>query len=436
MKRTFTLICILLFVLKLNAQIDLKEVVPQPYPGTSGHSSPNGTCDTLNLYEANNWSAYYYEYRGGGSVLGVNNLTSTNDSSFEVANAFDASASNYNLMTGGLVYFAFANSNVVANLNKNIVFKLYDNVNNEPGNVLASATVTLGQVHQDVLQGRLTEFKFAAPVALPASRQFFVSVDYSNFVWNFQTHDSIAVVATKDDETTNNTYQYINSNKNGRKWVALNRFWRNSSDSLDVTLYVFPYVTTTPDACSVLPVSIFNFGGYVKNNQAYLNWSTAAESNNKGFYVERSKDAQNFTSIGFVNGAGNTSQITNYTFTDAGVKELNVDKSFYRLKQVDVDGKYTYSNVLSLDLENTAEFSIYPNPVKNTATVKLYLDVATTVQLQIFSRDGKLLVNSDKRMLDAGVQQLYINTQAFAKGAYIIQVTVGNKTYKQTIVKE
>src|SRR6185503_6393916 len=109
----------------------------------------------------------------------------------------------------------------------------------------------------------------------------------------------------------------------------------------------------------------FNFGGNIKDDQAYLNWSTAVESNNKGFYIERSKDGKDFTSVGFVQGAGNSSQITNYTYTDAGLKDINVSKTYYRLNQIDFDGKTTYSNVILLSLENLAnagKWKLYPNP--------------------------------------------------------------------------
>ena len=120
------------------------------------------------------------------------------------------------------------------------------------------------------------------------------------------------------------------------------QFWTTDSAAthLMLILYLFPYVSNAAGGCGVLPVSIFNFGGTIKRLQAYLNWSTASESNNKGFYVERSKDGQNFTSVGFVKGVGNSNKINNYSYTDATLKDINVTTTYYRLKQVDVDGKF------------------------------------------------------------------------------------------------
>ncbi|MEP6683239.1 MAG: T9SS type A sorting domain-containing protein [Parafilimonas sp.] len=439
MRKAFTLFTLLFVAATLKAQhVDLKQVIPNPYKGISGYSSPDGTCDTLNIYDANNWLAYYYEYRGGGSVLGTNNLKATKEATIlETANKFDVTGSDYNFITGGLVYFAAANSDIPANLNKNIVFKIYDNVNGKPGLLLGSATRTLGEVHQDVLDGKLTEFKLTTAIAVPSSKKFYVSVDNSNFSWRFTNHDSIAIVATDNHATVNNAFQYIKfDTATTTKWDPVNQFWRNSEDSLDVTLFVFPYVSNSLDDCSILPVNIFNFGGFVKDNKAYLNWSTASENNNKGFYIERSKDGRNFTSVGFVNGAGNSTQIKNYTYTDLTLKDMNVTTTYYRLKQVDLDGKYSYSNVLSLNLKNLLQWRLYPNPVKDIATVELNLTATTKVNVQVISRDGKVVMNLDKGILTQGTQQVFINTQGLAKGSYIVRIKTDVSTFTTPVIKD
>jgi hypothetical protein len=439
MRKVFTLFTILFIAINLKAQhVELKQVVPKPYPGISGFSSPNGSCDTLNAYAANDWSAYYYEYRGGGAVLGTNNLTATkNEKVLEDANSFDVTGSNYNFITGGYVYFSAANSNVPANLNKNIIFKIYDDAGGVPGTLLGSATLTLAQIKQDVDQGKLTQFTLSTAVAVPVSKKFYVSVDHRNFTWHFPTQDTIAIVATSNHATPNNAFQF-DSVDLGKQWMPVPDFWRNAdnSDSLDVTLYIFPFVRNSLTTCNVLPVSMFNFGGFVKDYKAYLNWSTAVESNNKGFYVERSKDGRNFTSVGFINGAGNSSQIKNYTYTDVTLKDMNVTTTYYRLKQVDVDGKSSYSNVLSLNLQNILQWRLYPNPVKNIATVELNLTAASKVNVQVISRDGKTVINSDKGILGQGTQQVFINTQGLAKGSYIVRIKTDAATYTTPIIKD
>ena len=447
MKKIITLFAILLFVTTLKAQHSggFNTVPVQHFKGISANGAPNkpnAACDTVNLDAANTkWSAYFYSYGNKGYVFGVSNNDTFGFNIIEDANFFDVSAGGYNYVSGGLAYFAAANSTSDSNLNKKILFKVYDDtiVNNThfPNNVLGSTYLLLSQVHQNVLDSNLTEFLFSSPIAIPASKIFYISIDHHNFKWNGQRHDSIAIVANKSGDTTGAAYQLFNVFGSGEVWAPVDQFWSDTSGNfLEVNLYVFPYVSTSADGCGLLPVTMFNFGGSIKDNAAYLNWSTASENNNKGFYIERSKDAQNFSSIGFVNGAGNSSKITNYTYTDYLIKDLNVTTTYYRLKQVDLDGKYSYSKVLPLNMKNLFQYRLYPNPVKDVATVELSLESASKVNVQVISHDGKIVLNSDKGVMIQGTQQVFINTQNLAKGIYIAHITAGDKTYNIPFVKE
>ena len=443
MKKNFTLALVLFLCIYAKAQTppdSLWSFKTIPVPPTTGHASPNGTCDSLNIYDANNWPAYYYRYTGGGFVFGTNTLRVVpHKRILQNANYFDVSATNYNYVSGGLVYFAVANSEIPGDLFKVIKIGLYNDEGGLPGKRVDSTVITLGQIRQDVLQGKLTEFKFSSPVSIRNLQKFYIAVDHRAFHWTPGNRDSVAIVATSNDATANTAFQFFDDDT-GRGWKPVNQYWKDAAgDPLDVSLFIFPYVSEAPDGCGVLPVSMFNFGGIIKNSQAYLNWSTAVESNNKGFYVERSKDGKDFSSIGFVNGKGNTSQITNYSYTDASLKDINVTKTYYRLKQVDLDGKFAYSNVIALSLDNLAnnsKWKLYPNPVKEKATVEVNLEAASKVKAELISRDGKVLLNTDKGVLNEGTQQFYINTQSIAKGSYILRVTIGDKTYSQLLVKE
>jgi hypothetical protein len=442
MRKLYALLTAVFFSLTLNAQVSdsLRSVDSVSIKGTSGHVAPNGTCDTLNLYTANNWQAFYYKYYGGGSPLGVCNLeTPSKLRIIETANFYDASSSNYNYITGGLVYFAFANATDPTHLARHVYFKLYDAAGpgGEPGNLLDSTGLTLEEIHQDVLAGKMTEFKFKAPVQLPASKKFYISIDVRSFAWGPVIKDTVVLVSTANGATQPNTFEYFLSDSVPLYWMAVDSFFAYNNKSLNVTLFTFPYVISTLDACSLLPVSIFNFGGAIKNYEAYLNWSTAMESNNKGFYVERSKDGRDFTDIGFVAGAGNSTQIKNYSFVDAGLKDIGVNTTYYRLKQVDNDGQFNYSQVLALNLQNnTSKLRLYPNPAIDIATVETNLDVASKVHVRVVSDNGTVVQDLDKGVLNPGLQQIYISTSNLAKGSYIIQLTVGNDHYSQIMVKQ
>lgn len=444
MKKTLLLLTSFMVMLCLhsNAQLRLQaKAVPakkinlhQNRHTGFGSQNINGACDTVNLLTADNWSQYYYENPNGGYTFGVGK--NSGFSIIEDANVFTASGANSNYISGASVYFAYANSNKSEDLDKDLILKVYDDNSGYPGNLLGSTSVKLSQVHQDVLNDELTKFMFTAPIEVPASKVFYISIDHSNFTWGGGTRDSLAIITSADDETAGAAYQLFLDNSTTH-WQAVNETYAGNNGGLDVSLFVFPYLSNTPDGCGiVLPVSILNFGGFIKDNVVYLNWSTAMENNNKGFYVERSKDAQNFSNIGFVAGTGNSTQIKQYTFRDISVKDMHATTTYYRLKQVDMDGKYSYSKVLALNLKNLVQWRLYPNPVKDMAIVELNLSSPSAVTVRVFAQDGRVVTNADKGILPAGTQQVFINMQSLAKGAYTIRVKAGADTYSRIIVKE
>ncbi|HTO16082.1 MAG TPA: T9SS type A sorting domain-containing protein [Edaphocola sp.] len=118
-----------------------------------------------------------------------------------------------------------------------------------------------------------------------------------------------------------------------------------------------------------LSVSLVNFTATKQNSQSLLSWNTASENNNKGFGIERSIDGKKWSTLGFVNTKavdGNSSSKLSYNYT--GIKPEN-GTNFYRLKQVDFDGKFEYSEVRTLIFNEVLNTRIYPNPVKDELTV-------------------------------------------------------------------
>ncbi len=136
---------------------------------------------------------------------------------------------------------------------------------------------------------------------------------------------------------------------------------------------------------SVLPISLTNFDVEKTSNGALLNWKTASETNNKYFELERSIDGKLFTSIGTVDGAGNSFFSLSYTFIDkAPASGLN----YYRLKQVDFDGNSTTFSPLVLDYKLTENSSfVYPNPAENTLNLNLG-SIGGKITIRIVSISG------------------------------------------------
>lgn len=209
--------------------------------------------------------------------------------------------------------------------------------------------------------------------------------------------------------------------------------WRvSASDSFNNQTVTSIYSgTKTFKTESVLPVTFISFNGVLQNNVVALSWSTATEINNKGYEVQRSMDVQNFKAIGFVNGHNNSSQINNYTYTD---EKMVSGTNYYRLKQIDNDGKFNYSSVIKIDYSKF-DWSILGNPVSNNSWLQLQLDKPAHIVIQIVSVSGKTIQLIDKGNLTAGTYSIPLNLNNVSSGIYIVNLIAGNKQYAKKIIK-
>lgn len=118
---------------------------------------------------------------------------------------------------------------------------------------------------------------------------------------------------------------------------------------------------------SSLPVELISFLAENSNNSVSLNWSTASELNNKCFVIESSRNAYDFKEIGKVYGQGNSNTVVKYSFIDYNPEN---DITYYRLKQIDFNGTFEYSNVISIKTNNEINYKVYPNPTANNLTIE------------------------------------------------------------------
>ncbi|WP_113639558.1 CBM96 family carbohydrate-binding protein [Nubsella zeaxanthinifaciens] len=164
---------------------------------------------------------------------------------------------------------------------------------------------------------------------------------------------------------------------------------------------------------NVLPIELSYFKAEKTVSAVLLRWATATEINNEHFEIERAVDGSSFTKIASVKSKGDSKNITTYSYEDRGV---SVGTYYYRLKQVDFDGKYTYSDIETVNFKIVAEnqLMVYPNPVGNY----FKLNVKGDFILSIYDMQGKIVLQRQLANYDAN----QIDVQHLKTGLYLIKV--------------
>ena len=185
---------------------------------------------------------------------------------------------------------------------------------------------------------------------------------------------------------------------------------------------------------SILPLELLEFKGRLENNDALLNWKTSNEINTKEFVVERSADGSNYISAGTVISA-NSPGIHNYSFTDPNIVTTGADIVYYRLKQIDVDGRYTYSKVVTISIKNITDAGLYPNPATNEINLTLSALRKEKMDYQVFDNAGRIVIQEIMLVLP-GTNRLSVDINKLSAGVYYIKLTSSSITKKLQFVKQ
>lgn len=192
---------------------------------------------------------------------------------------------------------------------------------------------------------------------------------------------------------------------------------------------VVSYANGILQVTTILPVDLTDFKAIALHDAVQLNWHTASENNNEGFYIERSVNASQWQTLGFAAGQGTTTQAYDYTFLDE--KPLP-GKSYYRLRQRDFDGNEVYSNMVNVNLKNLDDLSnlrVFPNPVYD-GELTLYFpeNLEEIITISLFGSDGQQVKSA---ILGAGIQTLDIS--GLVPGIYTLQALSSNSRFFEKI---
>ena len=189
---------------------------------------------------------------------------------------------------------------------------------------------------------------------------------------------------------------------------------------------------------SDLPVELSFFSAALNDNGVKLNWKTETEVRNYGFDVERSIDAKNdskFTKwrkIGFVNGNGNSNSPKEYSFTD---NDIGQGKYLYRLKQIDTDGSFKYSQTININIEKSLNYSIkqnYPNPFNPVTTISYSVPSGSLVKLEVFNALGKRIKILWNGFREKGTYSQTWNANHLSSGIYFLRFSALNNKFNNS----
>ncbi|MFT3675326.1 MAG: DUF4082 domain-containing protein [Chitinophagaceae bacterium] len=452
----------------INGVINIAAACTPPTATISNTATCNGQAFNLVLQAATGTAPFdlvingntYNNVNVGGVITGITppteNLWTPGDAPtdvdlndgapIEVGTKFTASVNGF---IKGVRFYKGAGSTGT------FIGKLYDF--NNPATPLATATfVTTPSGWQQVL--------FSTPVSITAGTLYVVTVYsaagyYANADEYFNSFSQVSGSLTapagnsSTDNSSNGVYFF-----GGQGFP--NSSYQNSSYFVDVVFtpasFTYNLTSVTGDdgcintgalqtlpvnspACSTLPVTLMSLSATPQDNsKVMVKWSTSSEINNKGFEVQRSLDGRNnWQTIAFVEGAGDSYTVRNYSYTDAN---LVARRYFYQLKQVDIDGRYKYSMVVSANLSTRDGYSLeqnFPNPTGGSqyTTIRFTLPRRTNVTLSLYDMNGRLIQTLATGNKDAGTHAIPFDPSRLSTGLYYykLQTEDFTDTKKMTV---
>lgn len=327
-------------------------------------------------------------------------------------------------ITSGVGYVAPGNTCATAvSLSTNVTYT-YNNAG-----ATANGPICSGSVENDVW------YQWCAPSNWPAGQIAYVSV-YNQVcnttqglqlsVWNTNTtcptSSANATVVCQNPGTLTQYYY---------QWTAVaNQCYIITLDGFAGTACQY---NITVGSIIVLPIELLIFDSKLVENGVKLFWSTASEVNNDFFTLEKSTDGFDFHEIGFVRGSGNTTELKNYSFIDDNPSQ---GLSFYRLKQTDYDGVFTYSDIIPVKFTfNDKLFTVQPNPAKEKTEISYFSNGVNSSNIKFTDMQGrtrKEIERDDKE----GLNKFNVDISNFAKGMYFITLDNGTDHLKIRFIKD
>jgi hypothetical protein len=217
-------------------------------------------------------------------------------------------------------------------------------------------------------------------------------------------------------------------------WNAANSYWEVTLTTPNFSQFRFHAVNPLGSA---LPVTLGDFIGRKVNKTNVLSWNTITENNCKAFEVQRSSNGTDFTALGMVNSQA-VNGISNLELTYSFVDENPMEgHNYYRLRQIDLDGKTTYSKQIDLVVNSNGNVvNVYPNPAKDNLNIEYTSNNFASLSLQVIDMSGRIIKQVQTK-ITSGNNAILLPLDGVSTGMYQLQLIENNRlSYVQKIVKQ
>jgi glucose/arabinose dehydrogenase len=369
-------------------------------------------------------------------------------------------------ITGGFVYRGpnqpgLEGKYIYADYGSNNIWALeYDGINPPSNQLLITAPASPSSFGVDQVNelyictfngGRIYKLASAAPITAPSSLTADVpavlTVDL-NWVDNSDNEDGFRIERMETSGSFEEIAE-VDANSSSYRDVV--------TQTIDYKYRVYAYNSTdisgyTNEACvsgDILPVELSLFTIEISRDESsvMLNWETSSEKNNLGFEIERSIDSpfggnnETFVTIGFVKGNGTTTENSFYQYADDFSSYGYNGTLLYRLKQVDFDGTFSYSGIVSIDLNVLRKgYQLqqnYPNPFNPVTNIRFNIPEESKVKIEIINTLGEVIFGLVDEVRQSGFYDENWNAGSFSSGVYYVRMKaeslISDKNYLQTV---
>ena len=275
------------------------------------------------------------------------------------------------------------------------------------------------------------EFAGISLISAPSDLIAIADTHFVSLSWTDNSNNEIGFVIERRLGDTTSVNPFIAIDTVGADVVS----YVDTTGILPLTTYNYRLYAYNASAASgysnivqtttIIPVEFVSFNALVSEKSVRISWSTATEINNRGFEIQRSMDGD-WSKIGFIQGKGTTTEMSEYTFVDKFDYDSYKGNVSYRLKQMDFDGTFSYSKVISVDIDFTPTvytlYQNYPNPFNPSTTIKFALPYTSTVRVSIFNLLGELVEVLADEIREAGYHNVVWNAGNMPSGLYVYTI--------------